>query len=61
MTTEVRDEVEEVSLHRFREARQAGLSIVEACLFAESSVDVGELRSLVAAGCPIQLIRRIVL
>lgn len=48
-------------LRRYREARRAGLTIVEARLFAESPADVGELRKLVKGGCPVELIRDIVL
>ena len=55
------DEVLEVLRRRYTEARQAGLTIVEARLFAESDRDVGELRQLVAAGCPVETIRQIVL
>lgn len=46
---------------RRREARKAGLSIVEAELFADSDADIGQLRKLVKSGCPIDLIREIVL
>ena len=55
------DEQQRVRLRRYREAVQAGLTIVEARLFADSEADVGELRRLVEAGCPPELIRRIVL
>ncbi len=55
------DEVLEVLRRRYMEARQAGLTIVEARLFSESDRDVGELRQLVAAGCPVETIRQIVL
>lgn len=55
------DERELVYRHRYREAREAGFSIVEAALFSESDADVGELRRLVALGCPAGLIRKIVL
>jgi hypothetical protein len=37
---------------RFDEARSAGLTLVEARLFAESDADVGQLRKLAASGCP---------
>ena len=59
--TEAVDELELVRRHRYREAREAGFSIVEAALFADGDADVGELRKLVAAGCAVGLIRRIVL
>ena len=55
------DERSEVLRRRYMEARQAGLTIVEARLFSESDRDVGELRQLVAAGCPVETIRQIVL
>lgn len=55
------DERLEVLRRRYMEARRAGLTIVEARLFAESDRDVGELRQLVAAGCPVETIRQIVL
>ena len=54
-------EAQQVYRHRYREAREAGMSIVEASLFADSDGDLAELRRLVELGCPIQLIRRIVL
>ena len=50
-----------VLLNRYREAREAGLTVVEARLFAESDRDVGELRKLVRAGCPVETLRAIVL
>ena len=46
---------------RFDEARKAGLSGVEAALFAESDRDLAELRKLVKAGCTPEQIRAIVL
>lgn len=55
------DEQLEVLRRRYTEARQAGLTIVEARLFSESDADIGELRKLLAAGCPVEQIRRIVL
>ena len=55
----VLDEVGCVVLHRFTEARQAGLTLVEARLFAESDTDVGLLRTLVNGDCPSKLIARI--
>ena len=55
------DELLEVVRRRYTEARQAGLTIVEAKLFAESEADVGELRRLVQAGCPVETLRAIVL
>ncbi len=55
------DEQYEVGRRRYTEARRAGLTIVEATLFAESDADVGELRRLVQAGCPVEQLRAIVL
>lgn len=46
---------------RFDEAVRAGLTDVEARLFAESDRELGELRRLVKAGCPVEQIRAIVL
>ncbi len=46
---------------RYDEARKAGLTPVEAAMFAESPADLGELRKLVAKGCPVETIRAIVL
>ena len=50
-----------VYLRRRKEARRAGLTIVEAQMFAESDVDIGVLRKLVRDGCDPDLIREIVL
>lgn len=47
-----RDELAEVRRRRYLEARDAGLTLVEARLFADSDQDVGTLRKLVKAGCP---------
>lgn len=58
--TEV-DETEAVYRHRYREARDAGMSIVEAQLFADSDGDLAVLRKLLAAGCTPQMILRILL
>ena len=55
------DEQLEVRRRRYREARQAGLSIAEAELFAGSDTDTGDLRRLVQAGCPPGLIARILI
>lgn len=46
---------------RYDEARRAGLTPVEAALFAESDRDIGELRRLVEKGCPPDRIRDIVI
>ncbi len=55
------DEQLQVLRRRYTEARKAGLTLVEAKLFAESDADVGELRRLVRAGCPVEQLRAIVL
>ena len=55
------DEQREVLRRRHAEARRAGLTLIEARLFAESDRDIGELRQLVATGCPLDTIRAIVL
>ncbi len=55
------NEKERVRRRRYWEALDAGLTSPEARLFAESEADIGQLRSLVAAGCPLDTIRRIVL
>jgi hypothetical protein len=54
-------EAQLVVFRRFREARKAGLTLVEARLFAESDVDVGLLRKLVAGGCAPALAARILI
>lgn len=46
---------------RYDEARNAGLSGVEAMMFAESDRELSELRKLVAKGCPVETLRAIVL
>jgi len=56
----VLEEQIEVLRRRYKEARQAGLSIIESRLFAESDQDVGTLRKLVAKGCEPRTIARIV-
>lgn len=55
------DERFEVIRRRYTEARLAGLTIVEAQMFADSEQDVGVLRKLVKAGCPVDQLRAIVL
>jgi len=44
---------------RWKEARKAGFSFVEADLFADSHADIGELRRLKEKGCPAALIFQI--
>lgn len=51
----------EVFRNRYRDARRAGLPPDDALTFAESEADVGELRRLIEAGCPVDQLRRIVL
>ncbi len=51
----------EVRRRRLDEALAAGLTIDDARAFRDSGVDVGELRRLVQAGCPPELIARILL
>jgi hypothetical protein len=46
---------------RYQEALAAGLSSLEAAMFAESDSDLTELRKLVRAGCPLEQLRAIVL
>ena len=46
---------------RYDEARKAGLTPVEALMFAQSDRDLAELRRLVEKGCPPERIREIVL
>lgn len=55
------NELTRVRSRRYWEALDAGLSDPEARLFADSDVDVGELRRLVEKGCGPELIARIVL
>jgi ATP-dependent helicase YprA (DUF1998 family) len=54
------DERREVLRRREQEALRAGLTVVEAKLFAESGQDIGTLRALVRQGCPPELIARII-
>lgn len=50
-----------VYLKRYKEARVAGLTVVEARLWAESEEDVRILRLCVKAQCPVEYLPRIVL
>lgn len=54
-------EVLRVQQWRFEQAREAGLTKLEARLFAESDASLEELRLLVAKGCSPMVIARIVL
>lgn len=55
------DEQLEVRRRRYQEARDAGLSIAEASLFAGCDTDIGQLRKLVAGGCPPETIAAILI
>lgn len=55
------DESARVSNRRYHEALDAGLSVLEANIFADCGADVRQLRKLVAAGCSHELIARIVI
>lgn len=55
------DEAGRVVRNRFNEAREAGLTLVESRLFAESDCDVGLLRACVRGECPPLLIARVLL
>lgn len=48
----VLSEEQQVILHRYTEARAYGFTMIEARLFAESEIDVSELRRLKRVGCP---------
>ena len=53
------EEEERVSRWRFEQFRTLGLSDEEACLLSESDVDLNRARSLIIAGCPLDLALRI--
>ena len=55
------DEQINIYRRRYREARAAGLTVVEAELWADSKESVGTLRKLVAAGATPAQIRAVVL
>jgi hypothetical protein len=46
---------------RYRQAREAGMSGIEARLFADCDIETGELRRLVRLGCPGEMLGRILL
>lgn len=50
-----------VYYNRYHEAKKAGLTIAERRLFAASETDISQLRKLVSAGCPPELIAQIIL
>lgn len=54
-------ERQSVRLNRYNQATSAGLTEVEAWLFADSETDIGLLRKLVRKGATVDQIRRIVL
>jgi hypothetical protein len=54
-------EYSRVILHRYTEAREYGLTRVEARLYAESQIDASELRRLKRAKCPPAQAARILL
>ena len=55
------DELGKVTLHRYKEAREFGLTMVEARLYADSQIDASELRRLKRKGCPPRLAEEILL
>ena len=55
------EELLDVWGNRYREARHAGLDHDDAIRFARGHQDIGELRKLVRDGCPLRLLREIVL
>lgn len=55
------EEEQEIIIRRTLEAADAGFTLGEARVFAHSDADIGLLRRLVAEGCPIELMRRILL
>lgn len=55
------DEGFEVERRRYREARTAGLTMVEAQMFSQSDIDIGLLRALVAGKCPLKQLVEILL
>lgn len=50
-----------VLVRRFREAKDAGMTRIEARLFAESEIDIGDLRRLVKLGWPPGLLAKVLL
>ena len=60
-SADISDEKLEVGRRRYQEARDAGLTIAESMIFADSDADIGVLRKLVKDGCPVELVREIVL
>jgi len=54
-------EVDEVMRRRRKEARDAGMSRIEASLYAESEIPTADLRHLVDLHCPAELLARVLL
>jgi hypothetical protein len=54
-------EIVRMRRRRYQEAVDAGWTKIEAQLFADSDIDVGELRRLVRDGCPPHLAAAILL
>lgn len=55
------DELRQARKNRYHEARDAGLTHVEATLFAESDEDIGTLRKCVKNGWTVEQIKELVL
>lgn len=55
------DELDEVIRRRRREALDAGMTLEQANEFAESELDIGDLRHLVEIHCPKRELARILL
>ncbi len=49
------EEEERVSRWRFEQFRSLGLREEDACVLSESDVDLNRARSLITAGCPLDL------
>jgi hypothetical protein len=49
------EEEERVSRWRFEQFRSLGLGEEDACVLSESDVDLNRARSLITAGCPLDL------
>ena len=60
-TADPKHEAVRVKHRRLREAQRAGMSLCEARLFAESDIDIGELRRRLEQGVPPEWLAKIVL
>jgi hypothetical protein len=60
VVAEQETELDDYQRERFRAARQAGLTRLEAARFAHGTVPLATLRKLRADGCPPSLIARVV-